>query len=200
MRSRSRTQLPRKSVAWGASQSWPTWAPASDRPERAVLLDRAAWRPPRWSSLASTQRDPQRQVGLVEGQVEHGVEGLVAPGFGHLLERRRPASSGCAGSRRSSRCPSAERRTRVARRQLLRPAGAARPDRRRPARRSSTDRPIKAANTGLVLSGNGSATVYENVSGRGVTCGQTWAPWAQPSRLRSTRRLWVPAGDVSSAP
>ena len=30
--SRSRTQLPRKSVACGASHSWPTWAPASDRP------------------------------------------------------------------------------------------------------------------------------------------------------------------------
>ena len=68
------------------------------------------------------------------------------------------------------------------------------------ARRSSPDCAISAANSGFVFTGNGSASVYANFSGRGVTCGQTLAPFAQPARLRSTCMRCVPAGDVSSAP
>ena len=70
---RPRTQLPRRSVACGASQSWLTWAPASDNPSA------------QWASLSrpATSVDvvvqehrphPQREIGLVEREVEQHVE------------------------------------------------------------------------------------------------------------------------------
>ena len=59
---------------------------------------------------------------------------------------------------------------------------------------------MSAANSGFMLRTNGDAIVIANISGRGLTCGQTCAPRAQPSSLSSTLSLCPPAGLVSNAP
>jgi hypothetical protein len=57
---------------------------------------------------------------------------------------------------------------------------------------------INAATLGLMLKVNGSAIDIENCRGRGVTCGQTSAPPAQPRRLSSVIARCPPLGMVIS--
>ncbi len=66
-------------------------------------------------------------------------------------------------------------------------------------RRTSTDADMSSAKCGFTFRVKGSARVMAKANGRGVTCGHTWAPRAQPARLSSTMRLWLPVGIESSA-
>ena len=59
---------------------------------------------------------------------------------------------------------------------------------------------MSVANSGFMLRMNGDAIVIANISGRGLTCGHTCAPRAQPSLFRSTLRLCPPVVLVSNAP
>ena len=195
MRSRSRTQLPRKSVAWGASHSWPTCAPASDRPS-VQCSSTSSLRDLVGVVVDEHARDPQREVGLVEREVEHRVERRRCPARPRRRAAGGRAARGARGSRRSRTCPSAGRRSRGCRPRSLRP-GRATPGSAYAARRSSSDCAISAANSGLMLIGNGSAIVNANVSGRGRHLRpHLRAAASQPASLSSTCIRCVPAGDV----
>ena len=69
------------------------------RTARACSAPRRAARRPRprrrWRGCSATRRV---EVGLVQGQVEHGVEGLLAAGFGHDVEQAAAGELGMPGA------------------------------------------------------------------------------------------------------
>ena len=178
----------------GASHSWPTCAPASDRPSVTLLVGEQ--RAPRssTSSLARTHRDAQRRgrarrrrgrASRRAGRAPLGRD-VGDPAADQLGVRRRlrdlvrlPARAACAVP--VSHAVAARCRATPGRR------------RRRGARRATAA--ISSANTGLVLRVNGSASVIENVSGRGVTCGHTSRALGPALAVAARRALrWLPVG------
>ena len=156
---------PSRSVASGASHSWPTWAPASDRPSVQPSSSGAACarRPRRRWPARPGPGCLERRLG--EREVEQQVERVDAALGGDVEQ---PAADQLRVGRRLHhlvRLP-ARRQPPWARRPTRRAPAGATPGRRRRRGRSSSVPAISSANTGLVFSVNGSTMFIENVSGR----------------------------------
>ena len=174
MSSRSRTQRARKSVGIAASQSWPTWAPASESPSTQPSACSSA-ATPSTSSLANVT--PKRVVEVVgERDVAARRRTGRCPRSRRELDDRSALQLGIgAALADGERRPSARRRTR---RRGSR-ARARRAPRRvgvQAARRAASAASATRANAGTIVNDVGSAIVMRNATGRQVTCGWTSAP------------------------
>ena len=175
---RPRTQLPNRSVACGASHSWLTWAPASDKPTaQCGSLNNAATSST--SSLARMQRARNASSGSSSARSSSTSNGVTPRCCASSLTRR-PSSSGCAGlcaiskvSHRGTVKPGLASHSAIAFARQLALAYAS--------RRSGIALPINSAKFEFMLNVNGAASVSAKTSGRGVICGHTCAPLLHPA-------------------
>ena len=132
----------------------------------------------------------QLEAGLVEREVEQAVERFGVALGGDVDQLAVDELGVRPRSRRTCRCPTADRTHRRCRASPSSPPATR--GRRRHAVRSSTDAFCSAANDSLTASGYGESRVNVNVSGRGVTCGHT-SRTPLPSRGVGVERLAVVA-------
>ena len=187
MTPRSRTHVPSRSVGSGASHSWSTCAPASESPS-ATWSWVSRWATASTSSLAMYARKRVARSSATDSS--H----ITSSGPDAALDRRGPprADPAAPGSACDSETSNVSQRGFIGELSRSAAARARQSASRYAAIRASRSRCISSPKTSPVLRLYGSASVNCMVSGRGVTCGQTWAPSARPCLVQPDR-FEVPA-------